>query len=574
MRLRASVWAALVAVTLAACASIPTSGPVNEGLGEVEGPEPFVPFAEGPRPDDGVTAIVSGFIRATAAGFASDFSVAREYLTPEASAEWDPLAEITVFDSGALTPDYDEAAGRVSYAVPVAAWIDDAGRLVEAEADTQTQLEFRVEQNAASQWRIASLDDGSLLAEATFNRTFLPVSLVFAALDGVTAVPELRWLPQNNVATWAARELVAGPSPWLSNAVLTGFPAGSALAVDSVVVTDGVAQVQLASLSNATADERLLAEQQLSLTLKALPGIREVSVTTAGVPLVSEPADTLVREPVPENLAAAFVGGRLGMWDGGELWTVPDRTGVLPDGANSLALASDDERTAFRVGEGRIVVSDALRGGVDALVAFDANAAQGGVMDTQTVLSGGSLLPPSFDRYSWVWTAEASAPEVLIAVSPGADAVRLDARWLAGRSVLSAVPSRDGARVMVVSRAGGQTVVEIAEVVRGEDGAPLSVGEPLRVGANVGTVVDAIWVDDLSVALLGRSIGEDTTPLWVVAVGGRTVQDAAVPDAVSIAARHGDRSITLVSSDGSVRERAGAGWSLIAAGVTELAYAG
>ncbi|WP_082101353.1 LpqB family beta-propeller domain-containing protein [Demequina rhizosphaerae] len=574
MRMRIAAVCAAAALALGACASIPTSGAVNEGTGEVEGAEPFVPFAEGPQIGDSVNAIVSGFIQATAAGFASDFSVAREYLTVPARADWDPLAQVTVYDSGALTPDYDEAAGRVVYSVPVGAWIDDAGRMVEAESGTQTQLEFQVARDVGGEWRISGLEDGSLLAEATFNRVFLPVSLVFATADGSTVVPELRWLPSTNVATWAARELVAGPSPWLANAVTSGFPAGSALAVDSVVVTDGVAKVQLASESAGTPAERALAEQQLRLTLTALPGVREVEVTVAGVPLVAEPVDTLSRGPVPEGVAAVFIDDRLGLWDGDELSVVPDRVGALPAGAADLATSYTGERVAFRVGEDRIVVSDALAGGVDTLVPYDDAGRSRGEMEVTTVVEGADLVAPTFDRYGWLWTAESVDPESVTAVSEDGGVMALDARWLAGRTVQQIVPSRDGARVLVVSRSGAQTVVEVAEVVRSESGEPLSIGEPLQIGANIGTTVDAIWVDDSSVALLGSSSGDETAPLWIVAVGGRTTEDAAVSDAVAMSARHGDRSITLVSKDGTVRERAGTGWSAVASGVDDLAYAG
>ncbi|MDN4478280.1 LpqB family beta-propeller domain-containing protein [Demequina sp. SYSU T00039] len=574
MRLRLAAWAAVIAVVLAACATIPTSGPVNEGGGQVESVDPFVPFAEGPRVDDPVTAIVSGFIRATAAGFASDFSVAREYLTAEARASWDPLAQITVFDSGALTPDYDEAAGTVVYAVPVAARLDGAGRMVEAADGTQTQLKFTMAQDDEGQWRIAELDDGSLLAEANFTRLFQSVSLIFATPDQSAAVPELRWLPLTNVATWAARELVAGPSAWLAAGVATGFPAGSALAVDSVVVTDGVAAVGLTGESAGSADERALALAQLRLTLTALPGIRDVTASVGGVPLSAEEAD-LSRDPIADPLAAVIAGGRLGLWDGDALRVTAEDAGAVPDGADALALAYDDARVAYRIGGTRIVVSDALAGGVDSLQDYDADlATPTGSIAAEPVLEGNSLLAPSFDRFGWLWSAEASDPTRLIAVDGVGGVLRLDTQWLAGRVPVGLSVSRDGSRVLVVSRAGSQTVVEVAAVVRADGGEPVSVGEPLAVGANVREVADAIWVDDLTVGLLGTRSGDETVPLWLATVGGRTTEDSTVPDAVAISARHGDRSITLVSADGAVRERAGTGWAGIATGIQDLAYAG
>lgn len=575
MRLRLAALAALAALLLGGCAAIPTSGPVNEGGGEVTGSEPFVPFAEGPRAGDGPVAIISGFIKATAAGFASDFSVAREYLTTEASTEWDPLKEIVVFDSGALTPDYDEAALRVTYSVPVAERIDAGGRMVEAEDGTQTQLEFVVAQERG-EWRISELEDGSLIAQANFNQVFLAVSLVFASPDATTAVPEVRWLPRSNVATWAARELIAGPSPWLADAVRTGFAAGATMTLDSVVVTDGDARVALNAQAAATPEDRDLAEQQLILTLTALPGIRSVTVTAGGLPLGTvDPTVTLSREPIPDAVAAAIAGARLGLWDGTELRVTPDAVGAVPAGADALAWSYGAQRAALRVDGSRILVSDALAGGLDSLEPVPRDAEPPAIeLDGSTVLEGVALLPPAFDRFGWLWSGESAEPEVLTVVPAGGEPIDLEASWLAGRAVLSATPSRDGSRLLVVSRAGTQTVVEVAGVVRGQDGAPLSVGEPLQVGANIGDTVDAIWVDDVTVALLGASTGADSTPLWLVTVGGRTVADAAVPDAVSLTARHGERSITVVSADGTVRVRAGTGWSAAISGVSDLAFAG
>ena len=208
LRLVACLGAALLA--LAACASIPDSGPVNEGNADVSPVEPLVPIQEGPNPGDDPTAIVRGFLTAAAGGIATDFSVAREFLTADAAAGWDPAAQTLVY-SGALTPDWDEPSGTVTYQVPLASGIDESGRRLDAASDELAQLEFTLTQGQDEQWRIAELSDGVLLSQANFNRFFRAVDLVFATPDLTTAVPEVRWLPANNVVTSAARELVEGP---------------------------------------------------------------------------------------------------------------------------------------------------------------------------------------------------------------------------------------------------------------------------------------------------------------------------------------------------------------------------
>ena len=80
--------------------------------------------------------------------------------------------------------------------MPVAATIDDSGRLTEAADGTRETLTFQMAQNAEGQWRIADLEDGTIIAGATFERLFSPASLIFASVDQTTEVPELRWLPQ------------------------------------------------------------------------------------------------------------------------------------------------------------------------------------------------------------------------------------------------------------------------------------------------------------------------------------------------------------------------------------------
>ena len=136
---------------------------------------------------------------------------------------------------------------------------------------------------------------------ANFAQLFTQVSLVFASVDETTEVPELRWLPKNKAATFAARELVQGPSDWLAPAVHTGFPANSALAVDSVVVTDGVAAVQLTSDSAGNAAQRSLAQEQMELTLTSLPGVTSVNVTVGGAPLGGDDSANLTAPPVAER---------------------------------------------------------------------------------------------------------------------------------------------------------------------------------------------------------------------------------------------------------------------------------
>jgi hypothetical protein len=578
MRRLAGVIAAIA--VLAGCVAIPNSGPVQEGDGEVPVSNPILPFVEGPQAGDSPTAIVSGFLTASAAGFASDFSVAREYLTSGASNDWDPTARVVVFDSGALTPEYDEAAGDIEYSVPVAAEVDSAGVLVEAPEGTREPLVFRVVQNSYGEYRISQLDDGAVIAQANFDHLFVPVPLAFASTDLTTIVPDLRWLPLNNSATWATRELIAGPSPWLASAVMTGFPAGAELDLDSVVVADGIASVQLNSEAAGTPAERSLAQEQLTQTLTKLPGIVGVTVTVGGVALGGDGSVTLAAGPLPDTSAAAIVGARLGTWDGTDMWVTPDASGALPDSADNIARSYDDATTAFVIDDSVLALSTAMVDSADDLipVAPDIEAAEIATPEEPAeydeLYQGTQLVGPSFDPQGWIWTSEVSSNGTLVALQDNGEQVEIEARWLDGRTVQAIALSRDGTRIVVLSREGGQQLAEAAAVVRTDAGVPLTLGSPLSVGIDITTAIDVQWIDDLYVAILGEPQAEVPSSLWVAAVGGETVLESATVGARSVTARHGESSLITVDGESVVRTRVGTGWEEILTGVTDLGYAG
>lgn len=571
----AAVSAALTALVLGACSAIPTSGPVNEGSGVVATSPPFVPIAEGPRLGDSPTAIVSGFVGASSAGFASDFSVAREYLMGSAAVAWDPYARVTVFDSGALNPQFSEETSTVTYDVPVMSTLDADGRMTEATDGFRETLEFTMAQNADGEWRITDLDDGTLLAAASFDRGFLGVSLIFASVDETTEVPELRWLPVEKSATLAARELVEGPSETLANAVHTGFPAASGLAVDSVVVTGGVAAVQLTPESAGTPGERALAEQQMQATLRQIPGVAEVEVTVGGVPIGGDDSAALKPEPLPGQNGAALIQGRLGLWDGENMWATPDSDGAVPAESRGIAQGYGSPIAAWVVGGARVVTSEALRGGTARLEPHNVDVdPPSGSMEVTTVMEGTALIPPSMDRHGWIWSAEANDPSLLRAVTTTGASVSLEVPTLRGSSIQAMAISRDGARVAILSRNGGNQSLEVFAVVRDVDGTPLSIGEPLAVGADISSATDLSWVDPLRIAVLGEAEGDAASAMWIAHVGGLTTAGTAVRGAVSITARQGERSLVVVDDTGAVYIRAGSGWSPVSSGASEIAYSG
>ncbi len=565
------VTGALVCLALAACAAIPTSGPVVKGDPEVSAPNAFSPILAGPTVGATPSSIVQGFLTASEGGSVSSFDVAREFLSPAASSTWDPLAQVTVFDSRQVFPSFDEVTSTFTYTVPVAARIDADGVLIEASRDEQSTLEFKVATDVDGNWRVVTLEDGIVMNAANFARYYRPVKLLFVSADQTTLVPELRWFPSNEqIATSTARELVKGPSPWLADAVRTGFPPASALSIDAVVVENGVASVTLAPGSAGGAAERSLAGEQLRLTLTQLPTVQEVVTTVGMLPLAGDGSAAPEPAALPDERAAVIVGGRLGMWDGNEVKVTPAAVGLVPDGATGLAL-SYDARTVAMVVDGAILTSTALSD-TPALEAppGDPDEPGGPVMATTRLVEGRNLVAPSYDPRGWLWTTEALSEGVVVVAGPDGATSELAAPHLEGRTIQAIAVSRDGARVAVLSRTSGVQVLEVMAVVRGEAGEPLALGAPLALGPAVGLSIDVVWLDDVSVATLSADSGE----ISMVEVGGWTTDVTAAVGATAIAARNGVRTLLAVEADGVLVARSGNGWTPKAANVTDVAFAG
>jgi hypothetical protein len=565
--------AALAVLVLAGCQGIPTTGPVRAGDGGVATPEPVLPILQGPQTGDSQLSIMQGFLTASAGGAVTGFDIAREFLSGDAAINWEPLEKVTVFDSRQATLTPDEETGVVTYSVPVAAVVDESGIMTESAPDVRQVIEFTVTKDANGEYRIMGLDNGIIISDANFVRYFKPVELTFATTDLGMSTPEVRWFANNDqIATVAARELIAGPSAWLADAVVTGFPATSSLSVEAVVVADGVAHVALAAGSAGSAEERALAAEQMAKTLTQLPSVSSVETTVGGVALTALDQAQLNPAPIPDEAAAVVAAGRFGLWDGTALSVTNEDAGAMPADARHLAMAYDGAHAAFVTSEG-VWLTDAPSTRAD-FVAYDPAApVPAGVIDADLVVPGTGLVGPSFDRFGWLWTTAQASTGSVVAFAPDADAgsgVAISAPWLAGRSVQAISVSRDGTRMVVLSRAANQQIVEVAAIVRDASGVPISLGEPLAVAPSVRQSIDVVWSNTASF----MSLGEEAGQVMQATVGGRTVEVSSLSGAVAFSVRFGDRTLVAVTDTGELHVRSSNSWAPREQGVTDIAFSG
>jgi hypothetical protein len=396
-----------------------------------------------------------------------------------------------------------------------------------------------------------------VMSQPIFDSVYRMTPLYFLTPTADALVPEVRWFPERNTATYAVRALLNGPSPWLRDAVRTAFPEGTGLAVESVPVdADGTAAVELtAAVATAGTDDRALMKAQLAEALE-LPGIRDVAVSIEGLPMVEPAAAELTLDPSPGTSVEMIRDGQVLRLEGSEL-AFADRVGPLgvadPHG---LAWARDGDPTVLLSGPDTLVLAPAPDGA------------------PRTLVTGSGLVDPSVDPSGWVWTGPAQSDGRLTALQVDGAVVDVGAEWLEGRAVRSLRMSREGARIAVVSSGSDGVTVDVAGVVRDGSGTPQRLTERMRVGARLLTATDVAWVDESTLAVLGTT-GTMTGPtVHLVPTAGQTRALPAVPGAVSLAAGRGERALFVATDAGVLLTLRGTSWVEVATGVHSPAFPG
>lgn len=572
MRRSVALLAALLLV-LAGCAVLPRSGPVNQ----VE-PSPTqagriglsaAPPREGASPHD----IVAGFLVAARAGLDDDFTVARQFLTKDAGKAWQPLAAVLVYpddqnvkisetaspSATSSTKKTDTEADQQVIAVSVGALasLDEAGVYTESATDSRVSRQFSLKRENG-EWRIATLDDGVLLSQHIFTDQYVKAPLYFFNQGDTQLVPDVRWYPRRAVAASAMDGLLAGPSPWLQNAVFSEIPDGTEL--DSpVTVMDGVAQVNLSSdaVTGPVSKQRLMAAE-IEETLTELPGVQNVTISAKGVPLDLQSVPDVSVYPYAAYPVTALRGGQPVSVTDSAATPLMRSLGGFAAGQVAVAYENPAETLAFTSTDGK---SMAL-----------ANVATGKV---SRVLSGTSLVAPSFDLYGWAWTGEKTNNGQLEVANPNGHTTSVMAPWLEGATVHDVRVSRDGGRIAVVAETGGSYHVFVAAVERDDAGIPLSLDDPVRLGQRLSEIRSIAWMSGSDLLVLGRISSGADLGVYRLTVGGPMSLEASVGfDAVALAAGRDDQGIAVVDSAGTLRMRSGGGWQKLATGIQDATYPG
>lgn len=544
-----SLLVAVLAVALAACSGLPTSGKVNYGLSTADAPDSEdISFLLPDSPQPGATPeqIVEGFIRAgSGPGAGARWDRAREFLTPQFSDVWDPTAGVLVDVFEDRTPtELDE--GAVSMSITAVATVDDQGAYERAEVSERV-LSFELTQ-VGGEWRISAAPDGVVLDRDEFPRVFHGYSVMYFDPTWQYLVPDSRWYPTMSAANEIALALNAAPSAWLAESVKPAFPEGVEV-VTTVRLPGNAYEVELSDTALAVDREtidRMYTQLRASL---ATAGVTDVELTVQSAPLDAEAVE--VRSTRVPGAPLVLTEEGFGFLAGGaEIEPIPGLSEIVEDFA-PVAIQVGPEREAAAV----------RQPGAVSIVRVD---------ETYDVLdSREGLIDPSIDPFDIVWTVPRDQPGGLQAYLPDLTPVVVADAWPGATAVHAMSVSRDGTRIAAVVTAGGRTELWISGIVRGADQVPERLGDPVQLATVDGASRGVVWLDDLSVGVLSG----DTEGAEVLeqVIGGLASTSNAPASMTSIAGGTALSSVRLLADDGTLSVKRGTTWQPTATGILVLA---
>jgi hypothetical protein len=566
-----------------ACTGLSTSSAIQPGLevGSVQANEVRVeanPVAPGSSP----LQVVQGFIRAAAASD-DQYQAARSYLGSAPQGTWRPYSSVVVFGSDSEVTFKSASDTTVTAVANAIARIDGTGRYEELPPSSKVQVTFRLE-HTSGEWRIATLPDnfGTWLGRADLDRLYDPFRIYYVSAGDHRLVPDVRWLPLGTgLATRLARSLLAGVPDYLRGAVRTDIPAGTQLAVDAVTIDSGTAKVDLAAtrLGNDPGQRQNLGAQFLATVTQA-PGVERVALRLEGADLQMPNGESTVEslsalgfatpsDPVVKPLLR--VGSTLVPVDPDDVGDRVERT--PPPGSANLPTVQPGWAYLAMSRNGQEVA--AVGGDRAQLVRWR------GTTQVQLASPGTRLSRPTYDREDVLWVAGRSGATTRIwainaAADPG-DAAKVApqvvaADWVADRSVLSLRLSPDGQRVAVITtnRDGKDPRVDVAGVVRQPNGLPASLADPLRLAPTLTLARDLVWVDDATLAVLGRLTSSQVVRPWLVPLGGPIEAGPEIVGAQSITTVNAERGLVVTTDKHQVLIRAGSRWQRVGEGTDLL----
>jgi hypothetical protein len=519
--------------------------------------------------------IVEGYLRATS-NYQPNYSVARQFLSRMAAEKWSPEQEVFIY-RGSVTATGPKTVNLHGDLVGSVA----RDRTYKAH-DQDLSVNFGlIKENG--EWRIHDPVPGLFVAEFSFKSFYQPYDLYFLG-NGNSLVPDPIYLPAlsnpANVASALMKALLDGPSVWLKPAVSSAIPPNTSLSVDSVTITDGVAEVQLGDSVLPLPDpQRSLLAAQIVYTLKQVGGIKGVMIKVNQQPYrvpgsdVNSliPVDAVPRDIDPVPLVS---GDQLYAVSGGGVRMVS----TTADAPNPKPLPGELGRGGYAAEALAVSVTNTD-------LAFTTNRATtlrwapiGG--RPSTLLTGASrLLRPQFNRYGEIWAIGHQGGRQRMWMFT-ADKKKHEITTPVGNITAFRI-SPSGTRMALVRQTRNGSELGLARIIRADkiivDGwRPLDTTQsnmPL-----IARIADVAWLDANELLVLGAADADSAfSPFRVVEDASRITAegDSQNWDAIQLAVLPRTQTAVVLGRGGHTWKDDGSQWlPFPLEGISAIAYPG
>jgi hypothetical protein len=520
----AVVLAMVTAALLSGCTTLPESGAVHRQATDQPDRPQDAPYFNppGPAKDASPAAIVSGFLIAMQANPLST-SVAREFLTDRARAEWKPNRGTIVYDAFTVDPTIEGADVRLADTHH----LDARGGWRGEPPGRSESLHIRLVA-VEGEWRIDNPVNALVVPTSFFDRSFARFNLYFYDQTGRVLLPDPVFIPRGEqTATNLVRGLLAGPGPALDQISTSALPQRADLDLSVVVTESGVAEIPLSrEVLKVPPGQLSHAVDQLAWTLRQVPGIERVRITVGGapVPLSGGRIDAPVTSGTEFDAAgpadAALWGLRANrVVDLDATTTGGVTTGPLGRGGyamRSFAVSESPRQVAAVSGNGATV--------------FVAPASGSGPVTR--VVSGTDVLRPSYDMFGDLWLIDRTDDGAQVLVVRGNQVRRLEVPGVTGADVAAFSVARDGSRLAVVYARTGAPSVRVTDILRTDEGIVSGAGQSRTFAAGARDavrVVDVGWRDPATLAVLSRTSSETSQLSYVSSDGSPVAPDLVDP---------------------------------------------
>jgi hypothetical protein len=506
---------AAVGVILAAtgCVSIPESSSVHAGRAlSAQDERPLSSNApDGPHPGAGRKEIATGYLSAMLA-FPPAPDVVRQFLTPEAAANWNPDDGLVVYTESDQ-PRLSEKADSVVFHAKSLGSLDQRGTWSTARrGEGAIESDFTMSR-VNGEWRLDNPLRGTFVDDDYFATYYDSFSLYYFDPAKSILVPDpVHMLLGESLATSLVKDLLLGPTRDIAGAVSSSVPSTARLDVSVAISPTGVAEVPLTDeILRLSSDDRRYFAAQLAWTLRPLQEINTIVVTVNG--------------------------SRVDLGAGEEI-SVDDFSGFDPAG-----LAATRQLYALS-SQGLVTVSDtdtavvqgplAERARTARSAAVDANASEAAVVSAdgstvtvagmQTTDSGSEawyrggvdVMKPSWDIHGLLWIADNRSDGAHLLVANDSRAKEIDAPGITGHQVRSIAVSRDGVRLAAVVGDRNHSRLVIAVIDRdAQETGEVRVRAAHRVvtaGLTARQLESASWISPTSIAALADEDGGRLEP--------------------------------------------------------------